>query len=255
VTETLIVDRPQAGTVVLQLNRPKQLNAINEVMRDELTQTFADIATDTSVNVVVLTGAGRGFCSGIDVRNFAPRTVEVSDPAIDRLRFQEAMAALPQAIWNLPQPVIAAVNGPCVGAGFALCLASDIRICSTAATFGNGAILLGLSGAEMGMSYHLPRIVGTSVAADWMLTGRTVTAKEADRRGLVSEVVEPDRLGGRALELAAGIAQLPPFGVQLTKRALQVNTDAAGLEAAMELENRNQVLAHATDEAAERRKR
>jgi enoyl-CoA hydratase len=255
VTETLIVDRPQTGVVVLQLNRRKQLNAINEVMRDELTETLAAIAADSAVNVVVLTGAGRGFCSGIDVRNFAPRTVEASDPAIDRLRFQEAMAALPQAIWNLPQPVIAAVNGPCVGAGFALCLASDIRICSTAATFGNGAILLGLSGAEMGMSYHLPRIVGTSVAADWMMTGRTVTAKEADRRGLVSEVVEPDLLAGRAIELAAGIAQLPPFGVQLTKRALQVNTDAAGLKAAMELENRNQVLAHATDEAAERRKR
>jgi enoyl-CoA hydratase len=255
VTETLIVDRPQAGVVVLQLNRPKQLNAINEVMRDELIQTFADIAADASVNAVVLTGAGRGFCSGVDVRDFGPGMLDATDPAIDRLRFQEAMAALPQAIWNLPQPVIAAVNGPCVGAGFALCLSADIRICSAAATFGNGAILLGLSGAEMGMSYHLPRIVGTSVAADWMLTGRMVTADEADRRGLVSEVAEPDRLGGRALELAAGIAQLPPFGVQLTKRALQVNTDAAGLEAAMELENRNQVLAHATDEAAERRKR
>jgi enoyl-CoA hydratase len=255
VTETLLLDRPRAGTVVLQLNRPKQLNAINEVMRDELTDTLASIGTDTSVNVVVLTGAGRGFCSGIDVRDFGAGMLEASAPAIDRLRFQEAMAALPQAIWDLPQPVIAAVNGPCVGAGFAMCLAADIRICSATATFGNGAILLGLSGAEMGMSYHLPRIVGTSVAADWMLTGRTVTAQEADRRGLVSEVVEPDRLGGRARELAAGIAQLPPFGVQLTKRALQVNTDAAGLEAAMELENRNQVLAHATDEAAERRKR
>jgi enoyl-CoA hydratase len=255
VTETLIVDRPQAGVVVLQLNRPKQLNAINVVMRDELIKTFADIATDTSVNVVVLTGAGRGFCSGIDVRDFGPGMLEASDPAIDRLRFQEAMAALPQAIRDLPQAVIAAVNGPCVGAGFAMCLAADIRICSATATFGNGAILLGLSGAEMGMSYHLPRIVGTSVAADWMLTGRTVTAQEADRRGLVSELVEPDLLSGRAIELAAGIAELPPFGVQLTKRALQVNTDAAGLEAAMELENRNQVLAHATDEAAERRKR
>jgi enoyl-CoA hydratase/carnithine racemase len=255
VTETLIVDRPHDGTVVLQLNRPKKLNAINQVMRDELTQTFADIATDASVNVVVLTGAGRGFCSGIDVRDFGPGMPEASDPAIDRLRFQEAMAALPQAIRDLPQPVIAAVNGPCVGAGFAMCLAADIRICSATATFGNGAILLGLSGAEMGMSYHLPRIVGTSVAADWMLTGRTVTAQEADRRGLVSELVESDLLAGRALELAAGIAELPRFGVQLTKRALQVNTDAAGLEAAMELENRNQVLAHATDEAAERRKR
>ncbi|MDT7794225.1 MAG: hypothetical protein QOD59_3661 [Mycobacterium sp.] len=254
-TETLIVDRPHDGTVVLQLNRPKKLNAINQVMRDELTQSFADIATDASVNVVVLTGAGRGFCSGIDVRDFGPGMPEASDPAIDRLRFQEAMAALPQAIRDLPQPVIAAVNGPCVGAGFAMCLAADIRICSATATFGNGAILLGLSGAEMGMSYHLPRIVGTSVAADWMLTGRTVTAQEADRRGLVSELVESDLLAGRALELAAGIAELPRFGVQLTKRALQVNTDAAGLEAAMELENRNQVLAHATDEAAERRKR
>ena len=224
-------------------------------MRDELTQTLAAIGTDTAVNAVVITGAGRGFCSGIDVRNFASRTVEATDPAIDRLRFQEAMAALPQAIWNLPQPVIAAVNGPCVGAGFALCLACDVRICSTAATFGNGAILLGLSGAEMGMSYHLPRIVGTSVAADWMLTGRTVTAAEADRRGLVSELLEPDRLDRRALELAAAIAELSPFGVQLTKRALQLNTDASGLGAAIELENRNQVLSHATDEAAARRKR
>ena len=254
-TETLALDRPRPGVVVLQLNRPKALNAINEVMRDELMQTFATIGADASVNVVVLTGAGRGFCSGIDVRNFGGKTLEASDPAVDRLRFQEAMAALPQAIWHLPQPVIAAVNGPCVGAGFALCLASDIRICSTAATFGNGAILLGLSGAEMGMSYHLPRIVGTSVAADWMLTGRTVSADEADRRGLVSELVEPDQLVDRAVELASGIAELAPLGVQLTKRALQVNTDAAGPGPAMELENRNQVLTHATPEAEARRKR
>jgi enoyl-CoA hydratase/carnithine racemase len=254
VTETLNLDRRRPGVVVLQLNRPKQLNAINEVMRDELTQAFVTIGADTSVNAVVLTGAGRGFCSGIDVRNFSDVVPEASDPAIDRLRFQQAMAALPQAIWDLPQPVIAAVNGPCVGAGLALCLASDIRICSTAAMFGNGAILLGLSGAEMGMSYHLPRIVGTSVAADWMLTGRTVSAAEADRRGLVSELVEPDRLMERALELASGIAELAPLGVQLTKRALQVNTDATGPGAAMELENRNQVLTHATDDAAARRR-
>jgi len=255
VTQTLILDRPQPGVIVLQLNRPNSLNAINEQMRDDLMQTFAMIGADASVNVVVLTGAGRGFCSGIDVRNFGGTPLEASDPAVERLRFQEAMAALPQAIWELPQPVIAAVNGPCVGAGFALCLASDIRICSRAASFGNGAILLGLSGAEMGMSYHLPRIVGTSVAADWMLTGRTVSADEADRRGLVSELVEPDQLIDRAVELASGIAELAPLGVRLTKRALQVNTDAAGPGPAMELENRNQVLTHATPEAEARRKR
>ena len=207
------------------------------------------------MTAVVLTGSGRGFCSGIDMRDFGPGVPAATDPAIDRLRFQEAMAALPQAIWNLPQPVVAAVNGPCVGGGLALCLAADIRICSTAATFGNAAILLGLSGAEMGMSYHLPRIVGTSVAADWMLTGRTVTADEADRRGLVSELVEPDRLVARAVEIACQIAELSPLGVQLTKRALQVNTDAAGLDAALELENRNQVLSHATEDAAARRQK
>jgi enoyl-CoA hydratase/carnithine racemase len=253
VTETLHVERPHAGVVVVTLNRPKRLNAINAVMRREIIETLESVGDD--VNAVVLTGAGRGFCSGIDMRDFGPDVPTADDPAIDRLRFQESMAALPQAIRDLPQPVIAAVNGPCVGGGLALCLAADIRICSSAATFGNAAILLGLSGAEMGMSYHLPRIVGTGVAADWMLTGRTVTADEADRRGLVSELVEPDRLADRAVEIAAAIAELSPLGVQLTKRALQVNTDAPGLDAAVQLENRNQVLSHATDDAAARRQK
>lgn len=254
-TDTLQVTRPRDGVVVVQLNRPERLNAINQTMQTELTQTLADLGGDNSVHAVVLTGVGRGFCSGIDLRNFGPDVPQDSAPALERMRFQERMAALPEAIRQLPQPVIAAVNGPCVGAGFALFLASDIRICSAAATFGNAAILLGLSGAEMGMSYHLPRIVGTSVAADWMLTGRTVSADEAERHGLVSEVVEPDALTDRALELATLIAGHAPLGVQLTKRALQLNTDADSLSSALELENRNQVITHATDDAAARRQR
>ena len=253
VNETLSVQTPHAGVVVLQLNRPERLNAINHVMVGELKETLGAVSADTSVHAVVITGAGRGFCSGIDMRDFGPAIPEATAPAIDRLRFQERMAALPRAIRDMPQPVIAAVNGPCVGAGLALCLATDIRMCSTAAIFGNGAILLGLSGAEMGMSYFLPRIVGASVAADWMLTGRMVSAEEADRRGLVSELVDPAELFQRALETASRIAELAPLGVQLTKRAVQVNTDAAGLESALELENRNQVLSHATEEAAARR--
>jgi len=255
VPSTVDLDRSRDGVAVVRLNRPERLNAINEAMQTELGQTLGDLAADQSVRAVVLTGAGRGFCAGIDMRDFGPNVPEATAPALDRMRFQEKMAALAVAVRELPQPVIAAVNGPCVGAGFALCLASDIRICSTAASFGNAAILLGLSGAEMGMSYHLPRIVGTSVAADWMLTGRTVSAGEADRRGLVSELVEPDRLVERAVELAALIAGLAPLGVELTKRALQVNTDAASLPAALELENRNQVISHATEDAAERRKK
>ena len=253
--QTLTVETASPGVAVLRLNRPARLNAVNETMVSELAQTCADLGADQLVNVVVLTGVGRGFCSGIDMRDFGAGTLDATAPAIDRLHYQEVMCALPEAIRAMPHPVIAAVNGACVGAGLALCLAADIRICSTAASFGNAAILLGLSGAEMGMSYHLPRIVGTSVAADWMLTGRMVSADEAERRGLVSEMVEPDGLLNRALELGSLIAGLTPLGVQLTKRALQVNTDAPGLAAAMELENRNQVLAHTTDEAAARRQK
>jgi enoyl-CoA hydratase len=252
--ETIRFEHTQ-GIARITLNRPDRLNSFNTLMHGEMRDALASIERGGETRVLVLTGAGRGFCAGIDMRDFGPSMLEASAPALDRMRFQERMAALAEAVRALPQPVIAAVNGPCVGAGFALCLAADIRICSAAASFGNAAILLGLSGAEMGMSYHLPRIVGTGVAADWMLTGRTVSATEADRRGLVSEVVEPDRLAGRAVELASLIAGHAPLGAQLTKRALQVNTDAASLSSAMELENRNQVISHATDEAAERRKK
>jgi enoyl-CoA hydratase/carnithine racemase len=252
---TLSVEPHGPGVVVLRLERPERLNAINEVMVRELHEACERIAQDREVRVVVLTGAGRGFCSGIDMRDFGPAMLEPSDPAIDRLRFQERMASLPKAIRELPQPVVAAVNGPAVGGGLALCLAADVRLCSASASFGNAAVLLGLSGAEMGMSYHLPRIVGTSVAADWMLTGRTVTAEEAHRRGLVSELVEDDRLLDRALELAGQISAHSALGVQMTKRALQLNTDAPGLDAALEVENRNQVITHATSEAAAARAR
>lgn len=248
-------EAPGDGVVVLRLNRPERLNALDEQLVGELLEACASVARDPDVRAAVITGSGRGFCSGIDVRDFGPGMLDADDPAIDRLRFQETMASLPQALRALPQPVVAAVNGPAVGAGLALCLASDLRICGASASFANAAILLGLSGAEMGMSYYLPRIVGLTVAADWMLTGRKVLADEAEQRGLVSEVVDDARLLDRALELAAQIAAHAPLATQMTKRALQVNVDAAGLDAALELENRNQVLTHATPEAAAARVR
>jgi enoyl-CoA hydratase len=251
----LTVESPTDGVAVLRLNRPQRLNAINEVLQGELLDTFAALGADRDVRVVVLTGTGRGFCAGIDVRDFGPGMLEATDPAIDRLRFQERMAALPQALRALPQPVVAAVNGPAVGAGLALTLASDVRIAGTSASFGNGAVLLGLSGAEMGMSYFLPRIVGLSAAAEWMLTGRTVGADEALARGLVSELVDDGALVERAMEIAGQIAANAPLGVQMTKRALQTNVDAPDLFSALEVENRNQVITHATAEAAQARRR
>jgi enoyl-CoA hydratase/carnithine racemase len=254
-TTAITVDGPEAGVVVVRLNRPGRLNAINEAMVTELKATCTTVAADREARVVVLTGAGRGFCSGIDLRDFGPSMLDATDPALDRLRFQEMMASLPAALRALPQPVVAAINGPAVGGGLALCLAADVRICAASASFGNAAILLGLSGAEMGMSYFLPRIVGLSVAADWMLTGRTVSSEEASRYGLVSELVADERLLDRAMEVASSIAAHSPLGVQMTKRALQVNADAPDLFAAMEVENRNQVISHATDEAAAARDR
>jgi enoyl-CoA hydratase len=243
------------GIVLLRLNRPERLNALDEVLVAELLRACTMIAADPLIRVVVLTGAGRGFCSGIDIRNFGPSMPEATAPVVERVRFQEMMASLPVAIRALPQAVIAAVNGPAVGGGWALCLASDVRICGRSASFGNAAIQLGLSGAEMGMSYYLPRIVGLTVAADWMLTGRTVSADEAYRSGLVSELLEDERLLPRALELAGSIAAHSPLAVSMTKQALQVNVDAPDLPAALQLENRNQVITHSTEEAATARRR
>jgi enoyl-CoA hydratase len=148
----VVVEPADDGVVLLRLNRPERLNAINEELLGALQAACVAIADDRAIRTVVLTGAGRGFCSGIDLRDFGPSLPDADDPAIDRLRFQEAMASLPLAIRALPQPVVAAVNGPAVGGGLALCLASDIRIAGAAASFANAAIAIGLSGAEMGMS-------------------------------------------------------------------------------------------------------
>jgi enoyl-CoA hydratase/carnithine racemase len=249
--EVIEIERPVDAVLVVRLNRPDRLNAINDVMVRELEQICADLHSDRDVRAVILTGAGRGFCAGIDVRDFGPGAPDASASALERMQFQERMAGLPLAIRAVPQPVIAAVNGPCVGGGFAFALAADIRICSAAAKFGNAAIKLGLSGAEMGMSYHLPRIVGPSVAADWMMTGRTVSADEADRRGLVSEIVSSEQLASRAEEIASQMAQLSPLAIRLTKRALQVNIDAPDLASAIELENRNQIITYGTEESTQ----
>ena len=165
------------------------------------------------------------------------------------------MASLPLALRALPQPIVAAVNGPAYGGGLSLCLASDLRLCSDSAVFGNGAIGIGLSGAKMGMSYLLPRAVGAAVAAEWMLTGARGARRRGARRGLVSEVVEGDGLLEPALELAASLAAGSPLALQMTKAALQANLDAPSLEVAMELENRNQVIAHGSEEAAAARRR
>jgi enoyl-CoA hydratase/carnithine racemase len=246
--ETLLVDQPRAGIAVATLNRPDRLNALTFAMFDELTQLAADIGADEQVRVLVLTGAGRGFCAGLDLSDAA----SLPDmPAAKFLEGQERWSRAITAFRRLPKPVIAAVNGPAAGAGFSLALAADIRIAAPAARFNAAFIKIGLTGGDCGSSWMLPRIVGLGHAYEILLTGRLVEADEAARIGLVNRVVPAGDLLTAALEMAAQIAANSPLGVRLTKQMVQVNVDAPSLEAAVELENRNQTLAAGTQDMTE----
>lgn len=245
--ETLQVDRRDDGTAVVTLDRPDKLNAIDWRMWEELAALWRALEEDDDVRVVVLTGAGRGFCAGLDLE------AAVGLPGMtvpEMMRGQEMGAQVIASLKRLPKPVIAAVNGPAAGGGLALALASDVRLASTQARFGVAFIRLGLSACDVGVSWLLPRVVGLGHASELMLTGRVVDAAHAERIGLANRVVAPDELLPAALELAAEMARNSPFGLRLTKQGLQDNVDAGSLEAAITLENRNQVLCSRTEDMA-----
>ncbi|HTE63647.1 MAG TPA: enoyl-CoA hydratase-related protein, partial [Solirubrobacteraceae bacterium] len=173
------------------------------------------------------------------------------DDVLTVYRRQERVAALALALRNLPQPVVAAVNGPAAGGGLALALAADVRVCAPEARFSVAFVRIGLSGGDVGVSHMLPRIVGFGIASELMLTGRPVDAEEALRIGLANRVVDRDRLDEAASEMASQISANSPFGVWMTKQLLHRNVDAPSLEAAIELENRTQTLATRTEDARE----
>jgi enoyl-CoA hydratase/carnithine racemase len=246
--ENLVLERTQDGVLLVTLQRPETLNALTFEMFDELTALCRRLEGDPTVRVVVLTGAGRGFCAGLDLQAVAA-LLEMSP--YEFLRGQEKWARAAIALHNLTAPVIAAVNGPAAGAGLSLALASDFRIASTAAKFNAAFIRVGLTGSDMGSSWLLPRVVGLGIANELLLTGRFVLPDEAERIGLVNRVVEPDDLIPTALELADSITRNSPIGVRLTKQAVRANLGAATLELAAELENRNQALAASTQDMRE----
>lgn len=237
------------GVALVTLRRPERLNALTWELVDELAAAFGRIAEDRATRVVVLTGEGRGFCSGLDING--SDAVGTADDVLEVYERQEKVASLALILRNLPQPVIAAVNGAAAGGGLALALGSDIRICVPTAKFNVAFVRLGLSGCDVGVSHLLPRIVGLGAASELMLTGRPIDAEEALRIGLVNRVVPAEELQQRAFELAAEIARNSPFGVRMTKQVLAQNVDATSLEAAIELENRTQVLATRTADMAE----
>jgi enoyl-CoA hydratase/carnithine racemase len=238
--ETLRVDRPEAGVAVLRLHRPEQLNALVATMFRELRAACEQLHADESVRAVVLTGSGRGFCAGYDLDE-AQELAELTPEGM--LARQDLAAASILALRVLRQPVIAAINGPAIGGGLSIALAADVRLASPAARFSAAFIRLGLSAGDMGCSWHLPRIVGVSHAAELMFTGRRIDAVEAARIGLVNRVVDADALLHQAVEMARTIATYSPLGTALTKRALYANLDAPSLYTALEVEGRGQAFA------------
>jgi enoyl-CoA hydratase len=253
VTEPLVlVDRPVHGVAVITLNKPDRLNALSYPMVDQLHDALDEVGGDDSCKVVVLTGAGRGFCAGLDLRDFG------APPAVGTHRHRHAgttgqayLANLALHIHDTPQIVIAAVNGHAHGGGLALAAACDLRLAARSATFSSAFIKTGLSGTDVGITYFLPRLIGASRAFDLIVTGRTIDADEAERIGLLSRVVDDDVLAAEALDTATTVAGYTAFGLRRTKEVMWHNLDASSPAAAIALENRNQELGALSPEVQE----
>lgn len=249
-SSTLEVTLPRPEIAVLTLNRPDKLNALSYELVEALHDALDAAGNDNTVRVVVLTGAGRGFCSGLDLSTPNPDEAGGgTEFPRSGMRWQERIAELTAKIHRLRQPVIAAVNGVAYGGGFGIAAACDIRLASPSARFCTQFIKLGLGGCDIGVSYTLPRIIGAGTAFDLILTARAVDAEEALRLGLVSRVTETPV--DEAMSIAETLCNYGKFGVESTKQVLWANLEASSLEAALHLENRSQILASTSGEMRE----
>ena len=233
----------------LTLNRPDTLNAINHRMVGELADYFGGLYHDRSCRIVVMKGEGRAFCAGLDIKDRS--SGNEAQPFGGGFGFQGYLADVYIKMRRCPQPIITLVQGPACGGGFAFALASDVRIGGESLKMNAAFIKLGLSACDMGVSYFLPRLVGVSVASELMLTGRFIHAQRALAVGLVSEVVPDDQLEAAAGPYIEEMLAASPMGLRLTKEGLNMAVDAPSLEAAMAIENRNQVLCSATEDFRE----
>jgi enoyl-CoA hydratase len=243
----VLVERPHAHVAVVTLNRPERMNAMAFDVMIPFRDTLRQIGYDNDVRVIVITGAGTGFCSGADLEDpgTIPHIEGLTVPTI-ALRSMELLDDVITTIRRLHQPVIAAVNGPAIGGGFCLALAADIRVAAQGAYFRAAGINNGLTAAELGLSFLLPRAIGQARAAEIMLTGRDVSSEEADRIGLVSTVVGGEDLMARCFELADRIIGWSRAGIELTKRQLWNSLDASSLQSHMDAEGTAQLFVRIT---------
>jgi enoyl-CoA hydratase/carnithine racemase len=249
----VLVERPRPEVAVVTLNRPDSLNALTFPLVEELHAALDSLDADNSCRVVVLTGAGRGFCAGLDLKEIGPssRSEGISTGARAGMRSQEHIAALVPKLRSIQQPVVAAINGPAYGGGLALACGCDLRVAAASARLCVQFVKVGIGGCDIGISYTLPRLVGVSRAHDLILTARVIDAPEAERIGLVSRVVPDGTALDTALEIADTLCSYSPFGVVMTKQVMWANVDASNVEAAIHLENRTQILASTTGDVME----
>ncbi len=236
------------GIATLTLNRPDRLNALGDTLRDDLLDAVTRTAADAQVRVMVLTGAGKGFCAGGDVKAMnESREAGRERPVLEKMAPSRDRTLL--AMRDAPQPIIAAINGAAAGAGMNLALACDLRLASTAAKFSQAFVKRGLH-PDWGGTYFLPRVVGMAKACELIFTGDLIDAPEALRLGLVSRVVAPEELMTAAHELARKVAAGPPLAIRLAKRALYHNADC-DLRQALEFETFAQNVCQDTEDARE----
>lgn len=244
------VERREDGVAVLTINRPDRMNALDHEHVATLHATFDDLDRDHSVGCIVLTGVGRGFCAGLDLKGagLPPGTEGMGEIQMG-LRWQKHFGSLVTHLRAIRPITIAAVNGAATGAGFGLALAAELRVGGPGARFAVSNVKVGLSGCDVGISYHLPRVVGVTRAAELMLTGRIVDAEEAQQLGIVLRV-DDDVLAG-ALALAGQVLANSPFALWMTKEVFWQNLTAPSLAAAIDLEDRTQTLAGMTKDSQE----
>src|ERR1700760_3070753 len=243
VTQPLLIEHG-VGLDRVTLNRPESLNALDPALIDALNTYFQGLQRNRDTRVVLLRGAGKNFCAGLDLKHAMKRRAGQQEPpgVTESLDSQRRIADIVMLMRRCPQPILSLVQGAAAGGGFALALAADIRIATKSARMNCAFIKLGLGGCDIGTSYFLPRLVGVSVASELILTGRFIGAERALGVGLVSEVVEEDGLDVAVEPYLDAMMTASPVGLRLSKECLNMAVDAGSIEAVIAIEDRNQVL-------------